>query len=72
MQSPQRIQNTVQCITFDKNSKVKPCLRCGNGTYSKLQICNPCGANKVRVMQRYHTVIKPFKNECIRLRNIEY
>ena len=57
---------------FDKNSKVKPCSRCGKGTYSKLQICNPCGANKIRVMQRYHTVIKPFKNECIRLRNIEY
>ena len=44
-------------IFLIKYSKVKPCLKCGKR--SKLQICNPCGANKVRVNDRYHTVIKP-------------
>lgn len=53
-----------------KHSKVKPCLRCGKGTWSKLQICNLCGANKIRVNERYQTVIKPLHTECRRLRKI--
>ena len=53
-----------------KKSQVKPCLRCGKGTWSKLQICNPCGANKIRVNKRYHTVIKPYNAECHRLEKI--
>ena len=55
-----------------KSSKVKACLRCGKRTSSKLQFCDSCGANKIRVLHRYHTVIKPFKNESRRLRNIKY
>lgn len=54
-----------------KASKVKPCLRCGLGTCSKLQMCNKCGANNIRMNQRYHEVIKPFNSECHRLRQIE-
>ena len=55
-----------------KTSQVKPCLRCGNGTCSKLRICNWCGANKIRQKQRYHNVIKPFNTACQRLKNIDY
>ena len=48
-------------------SKVKPCLRCSKGTWSKLQICTPCVSNEIGVNKRYHTVIKPFNTECRRL-----
>ena len=34
--------------------------------------CNPCGANKLRVNDRYHTVIQPYDAECYRLGNIKY
>ena len=68
---PQKNSNYCAIHNFlIKHSKVKPCLRCGKGTWPKLQICNPCAANKIRVNERYHTVIKPFNAECHRLRNI--
>ena len=53
-----------------KHSKVKLCLRCGKGTWSKLQICNLCGADKLRVNERYHTMIKPTNAKCHMLRII--
>lgn len=66
---PRKIQTTVRYIFFFiKYSKVKPLLRCGKGACSKLQICNLCGANKIKVNKRYHTMIKPLNTECHRLR----
>ena len=56
---------------LNKNSKVKPCLICGKGTYAKYQVCVSCGAQRIRLNHRYHEVYKPFVNECKRLRNIE-
>ena len=55
-----------------KNSQVKPCLRCGKGTCSKLQICNRCGASNIRQKQGYHSVAKQYNNECRKLRSIDY
>ena len=69
----QPIKNSKYCALHNfliKKSPVKPCLRCGKGTWSKLPICNPCGANKVRVNKKYHTVIKPYNAECHRLGKI--
>ena len=69
----QPTKNSKYCALHNfliKNSQVKPCLRCGKGTWSKLQICNPCGANKIRVNKRYHTVIKRCNAECHRLGKI--
>ena len=70
VRGPQKNQTTARYIFFIKYSKVKPCLKCGKGTWSKLQICNTCGGNKIRVNERYHTKIKPFNSESHRLRNI--
>ena len=59
-------KNSKYCTMHNflmKNSNEKPCLRCGKRTHSKLQICNACGAYKIR----YHTV----KYECQRLRQID-
>ena len=53
-----------------KNSNVKACLRCGKRTYSKVQICNRCDGNKLSIRLRYCNVIRPFRSECKRLRNI--
>ena len=53
-----------------KKSKVEECIYCEKETYPSLQICNPCGANKIRVNKRYHTVIKPYNAECHRLGKI--
>ena len=71
----QAVKNSKYCAMHKflmKNGNVKSCLRCGKRTCSKLQICNKCGANKIRVLQRYHNVVKPFYIECRRLRNIKY
>ena len=54
-----------------KKSKVKPCIKCGNGTYAKYQTCVPCGAHKVRLLHRYYEVVKPFVEECRRLGRID-
>ena len=49
-----------------KNTNVKPCLYCSKRTFSRLQICEACGANKIRVTQKSY-----YNTECRRLRNIQ-
>ena len=72
--SKKPVKGSVYCHMHKfimKNDKTKPCLHCGKRTCSKLQICNKCGANNLRVKRRYHTVIKPFNDECKRLMCID-
>ena len=54
-----------------KNKNVKACLLCGKRTYSKLQICNRCDDYNLRSKIAYYGVIKPFRTECKRLRDID-
>ena len=69
------IKKSIYCTMHNfliKNSQVKPCLRCGKGTWYKLQICNKCGASNIRQKQKHHNVVKQYNNECRRVRSIEY
>ena len=62
------VKNSQYCVIHKflmKNSNVKPCKCCGKRTYSKLQICERCGANVIRVRRRSY-----FNSECKRLRRI--
>ena len=36
----------LQVAHLMKTSKVSPCIHCGKGTYSKYQVCVPCGVHK--------------------------
>ncbi len=54
-----RLKNN-QCI-------VRPCLKCGNGTYARHHICCACGGALYRQNSIY-----AYKVETSRLRKIEY
>ena len=68
------VKNSQYCAMHKflmKNNNVKLCLCCNKRTYSKLQVCTKCNSNKIRNIQRYYNVVRPFRAECKRLRNIE-
>ena len=67
------VKNSQYCAMHKflmKNDNVKACLLCGKRTYSKIQICNRCDGNNLRAKFVYYNVVKPFRSECKRLRNI--
>ena len=51
------VKNSQFCrihIFLMKNSNTKPCKLFGKRTYSKLQICERCGVDVIRVKRRWY------------------
>ena len=65
VKNSQYISTCVNHKFLMKNSNVKPCKCYGKRTYSKLHICERCGANVIRVRRKCY-----FNSECKRLRRI--